>query len=70
MIWEIDSTHSYVSFTIRVMSISTTRGHFHTLRGRLYIDEQNPANSWVDGPSTILIETPSKPASSNIFAIV
>src|SRR5437588_7527439 len=48
MIWEIDSTHSHVSFAIRVMSISTTRGHFHALRGRLYIDEQNPANSWVD----------------------
>ena len=48
MIWEIDSTHSHVSFAIRVMSISTTRGHFHALRGRLHIDEQNPANSWVD----------------------
>ena len=48
MIWEIDSTHSHVSFAIRVMSISTTRGHFHALRGRLSIDEQNPANSWVD----------------------
>ena len=48
MIWEIDSTHSHVAFAIRVMSISTTRGHFHALRGRLYIDEQHPANSWVD----------------------
>jgi polyisoprenoid-binding protein YceI len=48
MIWEIDPIHSRVSFAIRVMSISTTRGHFHALRGRLYIDEQHPANSWVD----------------------
>jgi polyisoprenoid-binding protein YceI len=30
------------------MSISTTRGRFKALRGRLSIDEQNPANSWVD----------------------
>ena len=48
MIWEIDSAHSQVSFAIRVMSISTTRGHFKVLRGRLSIDEQNPADSWVD----------------------
>ena len=48
MIWEIDSTHSHVSFAIRVMSVSTTRGRFKTLRGQLHIDEQHPANSWVD----------------------
>ena len=48
MIWEIDPPHSYVSFSIRVMSISTTRGRFKTLHGRLSIDEQNLANSWVE----------------------
>src|SRR5438128_1569987 len=48
MNWEIDPTHSHVSFAIRVMSVSTTRGRFHALRGHLSIDEQNPANSWVN----------------------
>ena len=48
MNWQIDPTHSHLSFAIRVMSVSTTRGRFHALRGHLYIDEQNPANSWVD----------------------
>ena len=48
MIWEIDPTHSQVSFAIRVLSVSTTRGRFNTLRGQLHIDEQNPANSWVE----------------------
>ena len=48
MIWEIDPTHSHVSFAVRVMAVSTTRGRFNALRGRLHIDEQNPANSWVD----------------------
>jgi polyisoprenoid-binding protein YceI len=48
MIWEIDPTHSHVSFAIRVMSVSTTRGRFNALRGRLHIDEQNPVNSRVD----------------------
>ncbi len=48
MNWEIDSTHSHVSFAVRVMSISTTRGRFTKLSGRLHIDEQNPAKSWVE----------------------
>ncbi len=48
MIWEIDPIHSRVSFSVRVMGVSTTRGHFKALRGQLHIDEQNPANSWVD----------------------
>lgn len=48
MIWEFDSTHSHVSFSIRVMLVSTTRGHFNAFRGHLHIDEQNPGNSWVE----------------------
>lgn len=48
MNWEIDSTHSHVSFAIRVMSVTTTRGRFKAFRGRLHIDEQHPASSWVD----------------------
>jgi polyisoprenoid-binding protein YceI len=48
MNWEIDPTHSHVSFAIRVMSVNTTRGRFKTFRGQLHIDEQHPASSWVD----------------------
>jgi len=48
MIWEIDSTRSGVSFALRVMSATTTRGRFNKVRGQLYIDEQNPASSWVE----------------------
>jgi polyisoprenoid-binding protein YceI len=48
MIWEIDPTHSQVSFAIRVMSVTTTRGSFNKVRGQLHIDEQNPASSWVE----------------------
>jgi polyisoprenoid-binding protein YceI len=48
MIWEIDPAYSHVSFAIRVMSVTTTRGSFDTLQGQLHIDEQNPANSWVE----------------------
>ena len=48
MILKIDPTCSHVSFAVRVLSVSTTRGRFHALRGHLHIDEQNPANSWVE----------------------
>ena len=47
MTWEIDPTHSQVSFAIRVMSVTTTRGRFNKVRGQLHIDEQNPTSSWV-----------------------
>src|SRR5436305_2131845 len=48
MIWKIDPTHSHVSFAIRVLGVSTTKGRFNVLRGHLSIDEQNPASSWVE----------------------
>jgi polyisoprenoid-binding protein YceI len=48
MNWNIDPAHAHVSFAIRVMGITTTRGHFNSLRGELSIDEQDPANSWVE----------------------
>src|SRR6059058_6012941 len=48
MIWNIDSTHSHVSFAIRVMGVTTTKGRFNALRGHLHIDEQHPASSWVE----------------------
>src|SRR5438067_9255697 len=48
MIWKIDSTHSHVSFAIRVLGVTTTKGCFNALRGQLHIDEQNPASSWVE----------------------
>src|SRR5690242_8947111 len=48
MVWEIDPAHSQVSFAIRVMSVTTTRGRFNRLCGQLHIDEQHPASSWVE----------------------
>jgi polyisoprenoid-binding protein YceI len=48
MTWEIDPTHSEVSFAIRVLSVTTTRGRFNKVHGQLHIDEQNPASSWVE----------------------
>jgi polyisoprenoid-binding protein YceI len=48
MFWNIDPVHSAVSFTIRHMMVSTVRGRFNVVHGRLHIDEEQPANSWVE----------------------
>jgi polyisoprenoid-binding protein YceI len=48
MAWEIDAAHSQATFSVKHMVISTVKGHFKVLSGHLHIDEQNPANSWVD----------------------
>ncbi len=48
MSWEIDATHSQATFSIKHMMISTVRGHFEVLSGKLHIDEDHPDNSWVE----------------------
>ena len=48
MAWEIDASHSSATFSLKYAMISTVRGHFNVISGHLHIDEQNPANSWVD----------------------
>jgi polyisoprenoid-binding protein YceI len=48
MSWAIDASHSQVSFSVKHMMVSTTRGHFNVLSGQLHIDEAHPENSWVE----------------------
>lgn len=48
MIWEIDPAHSQVLFALPFLRVSTARGCFKTARGRFYIDEHHPTNSWVE----------------------
>src|SRR3989442_5741937 len=48
MSWEIDAIHSHVSFAVRYLMVSTVRGRFNGMRGQIYIDESQPAHSWVE----------------------
>ncbi|HLI06720.1 MAG TPA: YceI family protein [Ktedonobacteraceae bacterium] len=48
MAWQIDATHSQVTFSVRHMMISTVKGQFDVIRGQLHIDEAHPENSWVE----------------------
>ena len=48
MAWNIDAAHSQATFSVKHMMISTVRGHFNVLSGKLKIDEAHPENSWVE----------------------
>ena len=48
MAWEIDAAHSQATFAVKHMMIATVKGQFDVLSGKLNIDEQNLANSWVE----------------------
>lgn len=48
MSWEIDPSHSEATFSIKYAMITTVRGQFKVLRGKLEIDEAHPENSSVE----------------------
>jgi len=48
MAWNIDATHSHVTFAVRHMMVSTVKGKFNVVSGTLNLDDANPANSWVE----------------------
>lgn len=48
MTWNIDYTHSQISFTARHMMISKVRGRFEDWAGVVNYDEANPSNTSVD----------------------
>ncbi len=53
MAWVIDPAHSQVTFSVRHLMITTVKGQFKIIRGQLHIDEQNPANSWVEAEADV-----------------
>lgn len=55
MTWNIDYTHSQITFTARHMMITKVRGRFEDWAGVVNYDEENPANTSVD----ITIQTSS-----------
>jgi len=46
--YDFDSSHSTVEFSVKHMMIATVKGRFNSFKGTLHIDEQNPAASEVD----------------------
>ena len=48
MSWQIDLSHSQVSFSVRHMMISTVRGTFDTFSGTVDFDPENPTAAQVE----------------------
>jgi len=66
MVWEIDAAHSSAGFSVRHMLISTVKGQFSVVRGKLHIDEANPANSWVEAEADAASVNTHEPNRDNI----
>lgn len=48
MPWNVDTTHSDVTFSVKHMMVSKVVGNFSLFKGTLEIDEEHPENSWVE----------------------
>jgi polyisoprenoid-binding protein YceI len=48
MAWQIDSSHSQITFSVRHMMISNAHGRFEKFAGVVNFDEANPTQSSVD----------------------
>jgi polyisoprenoid-binding protein YceI len=47
-VWEIDPAHTLVQFSAKHMMITTVKGDFHDVKGRIVADETNPDASSVE----------------------
>jgi polyisoprenoid-binding protein YceI len=48
MAWQIDPTHSQVTFSVKHMMFTTVKGSFQVFSAQINVDRENPANSSVD----------------------
>jgi len=46
--WNLDNSHANVEFSARHMMISTVKGSFEKVEGKLEIDETNPNSAYVE----------------------
>lgn len=69
MAWAVDPVHSQVIFAIRHMMVTTVKGQFKVIKGTVNIDEQNPANSWVEAEADITsIDTRDKNRDGHLLS--
>lgn len=47
-VWQFDPAHSSAEFAVRHMMVSTVKGSFRTLSGRIVLDEAHPERSQVE----------------------
>jgi polyisoprenoid-binding protein YceI len=47
-VWNLDAAHSHAEFSVRHLMISTVKGRFPEVAGKVVVDEVNPAKSQVE----------------------
>jgi len=51
--WTIDPMHSVAEFAVKHLVVTTVKGRFRELEGKIEIDEANPENSSVEAKITV-----------------
>ncbi len=49
MVWNVDSTHTHVGFSVKHMMVTTVRGQFKSYRGTLQLDTEDFTKSVFEG---------------------
>ena len=47
MYWEIDPYNTLIEFSVKHLMINVVKGRFDEVQGSIYLDTQQPENSWV-----------------------
>lgn len=47
MYWDIDPYNTLVEFSVKHLMINVVKGRFNEVQGSIYLDTQQPENSWV-----------------------
>ena len=47
MYWDIDPYNTLVEFSVKHLMINVVKGRFNEVQGSIYLDTQEPENSWV-----------------------
>jgi polyisoprenoid-binding protein YceI len=61
--WEIDPAHSTAQFSVKHMMVTTVRGQFDKVTGRVALDDKDPTKSSIDvkiDPATINTREPKR----------
>jgi polyisoprenoid-binding protein YceI len=67
MIWNIEGSNSSIGFSVKHMMFATVKGRFRQMTGKMVLDEENIANSFIEATvETTSIETDDKGRDKNL----
>ena len=67
MYWDIDPYNTLVAFSVKHLMINLVKGRFNEVQGSIYLDTQEPENSWVKASvKTASLSTGSEQRDSHL----